>query len=138
MLKGNLLQPDILRALAAAGHGSKILIADSNYPISTHTGPNADLVFLNLSPGKLNVIEVLKSILAAVPAEAAEVMLPSSGSEPPIFGEFRDALDSGIKLETRSREEFYEVARSDDLCLAIATGEQRIYACIILTIGVLT
>ena len=138
MLKGNLLQPDILRALAAAGHGSQILIADSNYPISTHTGPNADLVFLNLSPGKLNVIEVLKSILAAVPAEAAEVMLPSSGGEPPIFGEFRDALDGEIKLETRSREEFYEVARSDDLCLAIATGEQRIYACIILTIGVLT
>jgi len=43
-----------------------------------------------------------------------------------------------VEMEKLSREDFYEIARSDDLCLAIATGEQRIYACIILTIGVLT
>lgn len=138
MLKGNLTHPDILRALAAAGHGSKILIADSNYPTSTHTGPNADLVFLNLSPGKLKVTEVLKTVLGAVPVEAVEVMLPADGLEPAIFKEFRTMIGPLIELEKRSREEFYEFARSEDVCLAVATGEQRIYACIILTIGVLT
>ena len=138
MLKGNLLHPDILRALAAAGHGSKILIADSNYPIATHTGPNADVAFLNLAPGKLKVTEVLKAILGAVPVEAAEVMLPADGLEPAIFKEFRSQIGPLVEMEKLSREDFYEVARSDDLCLAIATGEQRIYACIILTIGVLT
>jgi len=138
MLKGNLLHPDILRALAAAGHGSKILIADSNYPIATHTGPNADVAFLNLAPGKLKVTEVLKAILGAVPVEAAEVMLPADGLEPAIFKEFRTQIGPLVEMEKLSREDFYEVARSDDLCLAIATGEQRIYACIILTIGVLT
>ena len=138
MLKGNLLHPDILRALAAAGHGSKILIADSNYPIATHTGPNADVAFLNLAPGKLKVTEVLKAILGAVPVEAAEVMLPADGLEPAIFKEFRTQIGPLVEMEKLSREDFYEIARSDDLCLAIATGEQRIYACIILTIGVLT
>ena len=43
-----------------------------------------------------------------------------------------------IDMQKLSREEFYEVARSEDICLVVATGEQRIYACIILTIGVLT
>ena len=138
MLKGNLLHPEILCALAAAGHGSKILIADSNYPIATHTGPNADVAFLNLAPGKLKVTEVLKAILGAVPVEAAEVMLPADGMEPAIFKEFRTQIGPLVEMEKLSREDFYEIARSDDLCLAIATGEQRIYACIILTIGVLT
>ncbi|MBC8063337.1 MAG: RbsD or FucU transport [Chlorobia bacterium] len=137
MLMGPLLHPDILRALASAGHGSKVLIADSNYPFATHAGPNAELVFLNLSPGKVNVTETLAVVAQTVPIESAEVMLPSDGNEPAIYGEFRAILGASISLETRSREEFYEIARSEDLCLVIATGEHRIYACIILTIGVL-
>ncbi|HOS03406.1 MAG TPA: RbsD/FucU domain-containing protein, partial [Candidatus Hydrogenedentes bacterium] len=35
MLKQRLIHPEILDALAAAGHGSKILITDGNYPAST-------------------------------------------------------------------------------------------------------
>ena len=50
MLKNRLLHPDILAALGRAGHGSKVLIADGNYPFSTTLGPNAMLVSLNLSP----------------------------------------------------------------------------------------
>ena len=47
MLKTKLIHPDILRSLADAGHGSKVLIADGNYPFTTATNPVADLVFLN-------------------------------------------------------------------------------------------
>ena len=47
MLKTTLLHPDILRSLASAGHGSKVLIADGNYPFTTGSNPSADIVFLN-------------------------------------------------------------------------------------------
>ena len=136
MLKSQLLHPEILASLASAGHGSKVLIADSNYPFRTHINSAADLVFLNLAPGRLNVVEVLEVLLGAVPVEAAEVIFPEDGVEPSIHAEFRTALGD---VETRplGRRAFYDQARSQDLALAIATGEQRTYACLILTIGVI-
>ena len=56
MLKGNLLHAPIFDALGRAGHGSKILIADGNYPASTTLGPNATLVCLNMAPGVVNAM----------------------------------------------------------------------------------
>ena len=59
MLKSQLLHPQILAALAKSGHGSKVLISDGNYPHWTKHGPNAEVVYLNLSPGQLLVTDVL-------------------------------------------------------------------------------
>jgi L-fucose mutarotase len=39
-------------------------------------------------------------------------------------------------LQRLGRFQFYDMARGSDLALAISTGEQRIYANILLTIGV--
>jgi len=136
MLKTELLHPEILSALAMAGHGSKVLIADSNYPFTTGSAADAEIVFLNFAPGKLNAVEVLEVIARAIPVEAAEVMVPDEGPEPSIFAEFRAALGGEMQIQGRTRFEFYEEARSEDVCLTIATGEQRIYANVLLTIGV--
>ena len=136
MLKTRLLHPDILAALASAGHGSKVLIADSNYPFSTAVGPSADVVFLNFAPGMINVPDILRVLLDTIPVEAAHVMIPDSGEEPPIFKEFRDILGKTPPLEPLGRFDFYEAVKSPDCALVIASGEQRIYANILLTIGV--
>lgn len=136
MLKSRLLHPEIAEALASGGHGAKVLIADSNYPLTTGSGPNARLVFLNLEPGKLTAPQVLDVLADAIPIEAAEVMIPDSGPEPPIFAEFRSILSEGPPLTPLKRFPFYDAAKSPDTVLAIATGEQRIYANILLTIGV--
>jgi L-fucose mutarotase len=45
MLKTTLLHPEILYALGAAGHGSKVLISDGNYPHTTGSNPAATRVF---------------------------------------------------------------------------------------------
>ncbi len=135
MLKQRLIHPDILEALAAAGHGSKIIITDGNYPASTRLGENASLVYLNLAPGKLKVTEVLDLLLTAIAVEEAAVMEPESGPEPAIFQEFRSLLPD-LTLTKLGRFEFYEEASGPDTCLQIVTGEQRIYANILLTIGV--
>ena len=44
MLKTPILHPQILHALGRAGHGSKVLISDGNYPHITKRGPNAEVV----------------------------------------------------------------------------------------------
>jgi L-fucose mutarotase len=135
MLKQRLTHPAILESLASAGHGAKILITDGNYPASTCLGENADLVYLNLAPGKLTVTEVLDILLTAIAVEDAAVMMPEEGPEPLIFQEFRSLLPD-VPLTKYGRFEFYEEASGPDACLQIVTGEQRIYANLLLTIGV--
>jgi L-fucose mutarotase len=137
MLKTRLLHPEILSALGSAGHGSKILIADGNYPFATRAHPNARRVYLNLAPGLLGVTDVLQVLVGAIPIEAAYVMLTDSGEAPPIHAEFRSILPADLALQPLKRQEFYDSVRLDaDTALVIATGEQRIFANIILTIGV--
>jgi len=136
MLKTSLLHPEILEALGGAGHGSQVLIADGNYPCSTTAGPNAHLVYLNLAPGLLKATDVLEALLSAIPVEAAHVMQTADGSTPPIFGEFQKLIGSSFGLEPIERFAFYEAVSEPAVCLVIATGEQRIYANILLTIGV--
>ena len=63
MLKHQLIHPEINHILGRAGHHSKILIADGNYPASTTLGPNAKLISLNLSPGVVNCEQVLRALL---------------------------------------------------------------------------
>jgi L-fucose mutarotase len=146
MLIGKLIHPEILEVLGQSGHSSKILIADGNYPCRTKLGPNAQLVHLNLSPGIVSCTQVFEALVSAIPIEAAEVMqFATSGpyaleTEPDIWADFRAILaGSGaeqIKLEAIERFQFYEMAGSPDVALTIATGEQRIYANLLLTIGV--
>ena len=145
MLKSQLIHPEILESIAAAGHGSKILIADGNYPAATTLGDNANLVHLNLAPGKLTCTEVLEAICSAVPIEAAAVMRTltegpyAMTEDPAIWTEFRRILKKAgnpNKLQRIERFAFYDAAGERDVCLTIQTGEQRIYANLLLTIGV--
>ena len=135
MLKGKLIHPEILEALGKAGHGSKILIADGNYPFATAAAPRSKQVYLNLSPGVLKVTDVLRALVEAIPIEAAAIMMPP-GEVPPIFAEFSEILPGGMSLDPLERFAFYAAARDDNTALVIATGEERVYANILLTIGV--
>lgn len=135
MLKTTLLQPDILRVLSQSGHGSRVLIADGNYPFNTGANPGAERVYLNLRPGLIDVVDILETLITAVPVEAAHVMQPTDGSEPPVFAEFRRVLP-GISLQKLERFTFYDTARERDVALVIASGERRVWANILVTIGV--
>ena len=145
MLKTPILHPQILAALGRAGHSSKILISDGNYPHHTKRGPNAEVVFLNFAPGQMSVTDVLMGIANSVPIELAEVMEPlrtgpyAMKNDPPIFEDFRKILkarNASLDLTKLERFAFYDAAGTKDVTLTIATGEQRIYANILLTIGV--
>ena len=138
MIYGPLTHPPLLRALAGAGHGAKILIADSNYPHETYAHPRSTVVFLNLAPGLVNATDVLEVLKKTVPIEGAAIMIPAPESGPvevPIHDEFRAALPD-VEVTGIPRWDYYDVAGADDVAVVIATGEARIYANLLLTIGV--
>ncbi|MFJ1729896.1 RbsD/FucU domain-containing protein [Streptomyces sp. NPDC088254] len=136
MLLTELLHPGILQALAGAGHGARVLLADGHYPASTAVGERARTVHLNLSPGVLNVTTVLGVLLRALPVESAQVMVPPEGEpEPPAVAEYRSLL-APVAVDDLGRFAFYDAARSPDLALAIVTADTRTYANLLLTIGV--
>lgn len=136
MLKGACIHPDIIGVLASCGHGDRVLIADGNYPIESNTNENAAIVFLNLTHGIPLVTDVLKVLDSTVSIEKMAVMVPESGEEPEIFSEFRNITGNKINLEKLGRYEFYDTCKEANVKLAIATGEKRTFANILLTIGV--
>ena len=96
MLNYTLTHPPLLRALAAAGHGSQVLLADGNYPAATAKPAGAEVIHLNLRPGLLSVTDVLGPLLEAVNVEAGRVMALPDGGAVPAHDEYRQLLgDAG-------------------------------------------
>lgn len=131
--------PELLRVLAAAGHGAKILLADGNYPHSVWVNPRAERVALNLAPGMLTVDDVLGVIQQAIPIEAAAIMIPVPGPDAPTSIPAHDGYRAqlpGVPFTEVPRFDFYAEVKTDDVCCVVATGDQRLYANLLLTIGV--
>lgn len=136
MLKSGLIHPEILQALAAAGHGSTVLISDGNFPHDTAPARTAKRVYLNLRRGMITVTDALEALLTTVPVESAAVMVPPDGSAPPIHATFAELLTGEVPITSLKRQDFYDATAEPTLALVIATGEQRQYANLLLTIGV--
>jgi L-fucose mutarotase len=138
VLRFPLIHPPLLAALAAAGHGARILLADANYSHSTNVSPGAALIHLNLRPGLVTVDQVLEPVLSAVPVEAAAVMRPDDGSTPAVFDSYRRLLGEELPLRPLGRLEFYAECRQPDLAVCVATGDERLQRNLLLTIGYIT
>ena len=50
MLTTPLIHPHLLYYLATAGHGSKVLMTDGNYPVCHKSEKSTPVVYLNLAP----------------------------------------------------------------------------------------
>jgi L-fucose mutarotase len=144
MLKTPLLHPEILHALARAGHHATVLIADGNYPASTKRGPRAEVVCLQLSPGVPTVSQVLSALVSVVPIDAINTMgIPPDDpyakfGEPPAWAEYRAiaaAANIAAPITPILKWEFYEAVQSDDHVLTIQTADQALWANLLLTIG---
>ena len=145
MLRHRLIHPKINEVLGRAGHHSKVLIADGNYPASSTLGPRAELVSLNLMPGVVNCTQVLEALLSAMPFERANTMMYEKtgpyalNEDPPVWANYRKAMkDAGLKLELEPIEkwEFYKSVSTPDHVLTIQTADQQRFANLLLTMGV--
>lgn len=136
MINGAVTHPEILKALAGIGHGSQIVIADGHFPFATATRPDVPRVYLNFAPGMINVPDILRQMVQMIDIEAATAPGPDDGAEPPIFAEYREILPQDLELKKVGRFDFYDLVNSPNTGLIIASGEQRTYACIVLTVGI--
>jgi L-fucose mutarotase len=135
-----LLTPDLLYVLAAMGHGDEIAVVDANYPAQS-AGPDV----VRLDADATRALDAVLSVLpldtfVAEPCWLMEVVGAAPGDpEPPIFADFRAVIarreGPRVKLASLERFAFYERARR---CFAIvATGERRLYGCVILKKGII-
>ncbi|RRD04021.1 RbsD or FucU transport [Arachnia propionica] len=144
MLNGPLIHPDLLAALGRSGHSGKILITDGNYPAASGAPASAERIHLNLAPGLLDVSQILDVLKQAVPIERAGLMVPAADAvgierpdSIPAHDEYRKALP-GVTFDEIPRWDFYEAAKAEDVTVVIISADQRLYANLLLTIGVRT
>jgi L-fucose mutarotase len=138
MITARLTHPDMIAVLAAAGHGSTVLLTDGHYPARTAVGPNSTTVQLNLTAGSPTVPAVLSVVLETIAVERATLISPSADALPSaVQDEIAELLPPQIPLERVGRQDFYALARTPDLALCVVTGDSRRFANVLLTIGVL-
>ncbi len=129
------LSPDLLHALAAMGHGDRIVLVDANYPATR----GRRLVHL---PG-LPTPRVLEAVLSVFPIDtftpapcAIMQVVGEPGAVPPVVAEMNVALarhGAGPAVGVE-RTAFY--AAAETAYAIVQTGERRFYGNILLTKGV--
>ncbi|MDW5500104.1 RbsD/FucU family protein [Pseudomonas lundensis] len=135
MIKSDIIHPELLCALAKCGHKTQILIADSNYAFVTNAPRDATIVYLNLSPGTVAAPLLLEKILTCINVERAALMAYPQDFINTIEAEYLQLLPERCSIEYLSREDFYAEVKSDQTLLVIATGEQRRFANLLLTVA---
>lgn len=132
------IHPDLLKALASAGHGSNILIADGNFPADIGVPERTEKVFLNYAPDKPRVTEVLETVSKLVNIESAVVAVRDDFNDTPIMQEFQQYLPEGVTIQKKTRWDFRAACSAPETGLLIQTGDLRLYGCILLTVGIRT
>ena len=139
MLKNvpKLLSPELLKILCEMGHGDEIVIADANFPSANY---GKRLVRADGIGGVAMLDAVLKMIpLDTYAEENLMLMQPVQGDPTPtIWAEYREvanANDDNFREGSIERFAFYE--RAKQAYAVIATGEEAIYANVIIKKGVI-
>ncbi len=142
MLKGipKIISPELLKTLSETGHGDEIVIADGNFPAET-LGKRV------VRADGISGTEMLEAVMSLVPLDTysdPNFMLmqltesDKSGTTPTIWDEYKniaDRHDKNVRIGFIGRFDFYERAKS--AYVVIATGEEAVYANIILKKGVI-
>jgi L-fucose mutarotase len=138
VLKGidPVLNADLLHALRAMGHGDDIVLADANFPSTTMA---RRLIRMDGVPGP-RLLEAILSVLPLddfVPDPALRIeVVGDPSAEPAVCAEYAAILARhGCALGMIERFAFYERARA--AFAVVASGEPRLYGCVLLKKGVI-
>lgn len=135
MLATPVLHPELLAALARCGHGTKILLADGNYPHVTGAPESATRIALNIAPGLITVDQILEPLSRILNVESAEFMLTADDEKADAIAGYEEVL-ADVPFTGHERSAFYDAAREPEVAVVIATADQRQYANLLLTVGV--
>lgn len=145
MLKGisPIISPALIKILYEMGHGDKIVLADSNYPVES-CGKESKVVRCDGH----KMPDLLKGILQLFPLDTFcdnPVILMSPPKEdnydPPIWKTYQSLISKEYSsgqdtIKTISRFDFYE--ESKNAYAIVATGEMAVYASVILQKGIIS
>lgn len=132
-----ILSPQLVKTLMEMGHGDEIVIADGNFPSYSISD--------NVIPANgISGIDILKAVLELFPLDSyvdEQVLLmevvPGDDYKPLIWEEYKNILNNSgesFKIGYLERFAFYE--RAKKTYAVISTGEEALYANIILKKGV--
>lgn len=140
MLKNipKILSPDLIKILMEMGHGDEIAIVDANFPATNYA---KRLIRCDGIGGE----NILKAILKLFPLDSysenqVTLMNVVKGDtyKPTIWASYKNILEKSgndCSIEYMDRYDFYE--RTKDAFAIIATGEEALYANIILKKGII-
>lgn len=142
MLKGipKIISPELLKTLCETGHGDEIVIADGNFP-SENFGRRV------IRADGISGTAMLDAVLSLIPLDTYSdlnfILMELTESDkgkinPTIWKEYESIAakhDKNVKIGTLERYSFYE--RAKNAYVIIATGEEAVYANIILKKGVI-
>lgn len=142
MLKGisKIVSPELVKILCEMGHGDEIVIADGNFP-SENFGKRV------IRADGISGVQMLDAVMSLIPLDTysdpnfilMRLMECDEGKiNPVIWEEYKTVAqkhDDNLKIGNIDRFEFYE--RAQKAYAVIATGEEAVYANIILKKGVI-
>lgn len=138
MLKNTpkIISPELLKVLCEMGHGDEIVIADANFPAETY---GKRVVRADGLGGKALLDAILELIPLDTYADYNVFLMNTTNGDPTpnIWSEYKAVLkkDENNKVGLLERFEFYE--RAQKAFAVIASGEEAVYANIILKKGVI-
>lgn len=142
MLKGisKIVSPELVKILCEMGHGDEIVIADGNFP-SENFGKRV------IRADGISGVQMLDAVMSLILLDTysdpnfilMRLMKCDEGKiNPVIWEEYKTVAqkhDDNLKIGNIDRFEFYE--RAQKAYAVIATGEEAVYANIILKKGVI-
>jgi L-fucose mutarotase len=135
----SVLSPDLVKILMEMGHGDELVIADGNFPASSHA---KRLIRCDSA----QTTELLAAILDLFPLDYAVdcpvylMAVPAGNTyKAEICDEYKQIIENYEKennrIEFLKKSEFYDKARN--AYVIIATGEKRRFANILLRKGII-
>ena len=138
MLKNipKIIPPDLLKILCEMGHGDEIVIADGNFPAAS---VGQRVVYMCGNGG----CEVLKAVLELIPLDTYQkplyLMAKTQGDDTPtqIWDEYREIAKQYTTEDFEYIERFAFYERAKRAYAVISTGENALYANILIKKGVI-
>ncbi len=138
MLKNipKIIPPELLKILCEMGHGDEIVIADGNFPAAS---VGQRVVYMCGNGG----CEVLKAVLELIPLDTYQkplyLMAKTQGDDTPtqIWDEYREIAKQYTTEDFEYIERFAFYERAKRAYAVISTGENALYANILIKKGVI-
>jgi L-fucose mutarotase len=140
-----ILSPELIKALCEMGHGDKILLADANYP-GKSAAARCGATFVRVDG--IGVPALMEAILQLIPldrytdepAMVMDVDARDKGMQIPIHDTYRAIVakfDARGEAAVAQYERYAFYDKADACAVIVQTGEEAVYANIILQKGVI-